>query len=214
MRQRKRTTQPKHIVALITIIAALVTSGAAIAGAPAEKPEPAAISPPATYAGRLTEEKPQSVALEFGEDAVFYYDIPLAHELQDFVRAEAEKMGVPPELILAIMDQESDYRANVISASNDYGIMQINKINHESLREILGVTDFLDPEQNIRCGTYMIGKLLAKYDGDMHRALTAYNRGEGGANKYYSNNGTYETTYSRSIIEIYNNLKEERGNAA
>ena len=132
-----------------------------------------------------------------------YYDVPLSHELQDVVFREAERWGVPPALLLAMMDQESDYRTDIISSTDDYGIMQINAINHPRLREELGITDFMDPEQSITCGAYMIGELLDKYDGDLHHALTAYNRGEGGASKYFRNNGTYETTYSLSIEETY-----------
>ena len=53
----------------------------------------------------------------------------------------------------------------------------------------------------------MIGKLLDRYDGDLHHALTAYNRGEGGAAKYYRNNGTYQTSYSISIVDTYEALE-------
>lgn len=137
------------------------------------------------------------------------YDVPLADELQDVVFQESEKWDVPPALILAMMDQESDYRTDIVSSTGDYGIMQINEINHPRLQEELGVTDFLDPEQSIACGAYMIGELLDKYDGDLHHALTAYNRGEGGAKKYYSQTGTYETSYSRSIVDTYQALEKE-----
>lgn len=216
MRTTKRPTRPEHIAALACVILALAGTGGAIACQGTDSQEPSVIEQPVVYS---KPNLPEPEAIEWQPEIEaqapdpFYHDIPLSPELQDFVRAEAERRGVPLELILAMMDQESDYRANIISGTNDYGIMQINKINHEWLREILGITDFLDPEQNIRCGTYMIGELLAKYDGDLHRALTSYNRGEGGANEYYSKNGTYESSYSRSIIEIYNHLQEEKNNA-
>lgn len=139
-----------------------------------------------------------------------YYDVPLSHALQDAVFREAERRNVPAGLLLAMMDQESDYRADLVSGTDDYGIMQINTINHPRLREELGITDFLDPEQNIACGAYMIGELLDKFDGDIHRALTSYNRGEAGARRYAENNGTYESSYSTSIVEIYESLEEGR----
>lgn len=221
MRTAKRPTRPKHIAALICAILTLAGAGGAIACQGTETQEAEAVAQPAAYSAPEHKKVAEPVIMEpeyivpepEPELESFYHDIPLAHELQDFTRDEAEQRGVPPELLLAMMDQESDYRTNLVSTTNDYGIMQINKVNHEWLRDTLGITDFLDPEQNIRCGAYMIGELLAKYDGDLHRALTSYNRGEGGANKYYSRNGTYETSYSRSIIEIYNNLQEEKNNA-
>lgn len=138
-----------------------------------------------------------------------YFDVPLSHDLQDVVFAEAERWGVPPALLLAMMDQESDYRTDAISSTGDYGIMQINEINHPRLRAELGITDFLEPEQSIACGAYMIGALLDDYDGDIHHALTAYNRGAGGAATYYRTTGTYETSYSTSIVAIYEQLEAE-----
>lgn len=227
MRTAKRATRPEHIAALVCAVLALAGAGGAIACQSPDTQEDTAVDRPVVYSEPTPTPEPEPIEWQpeteepepapepapEPEPEPFYHDIPLDHALQDFVREEAEQRGVPPELILAMIDQESDYRTNLVSTTNDYGIMQINKVNHAWLRDTLGITDFLDPEQNIRCGTYMIGELLAKYDGDMHRALTSYNRGEGGANKYYRRNGTYETTYSSSIIEIYINLTEEKNNA-
>ena len=139
-----------------------------------------------------------------------YYDVPLSRELQDAVFQAAEQRGVPAGLLLAMMDQESDYRADAVSGTGDYGIMQINTINHPRLREELGITDFMDPEQSIACGAFMIGELVDKYDGDLHRALTSYNRGETGARRYAERTGTYASTYSSAILEIYQQLEEGR----
>ena len=74
------------------------------------------------------------------------YDIPLSEELQVFTFNLCEEYGADYEMVLAIMDKESDYTASAISKCSDYGIMQINKINHKWLTEELEVTDFLDPE--------------------------------------------------------------------
>lgn len=220
MRAVKRPTRPEHVAALICAIITLAGAGGAIACQDRNDQEIAAIEQTAAYSAPQHKNAAEPVLWEpeyippepAPEPEPFYFDIPLGNELQDFVREEAEQRDVPPELILAMMDQESDYRTDLVSTTDDYGIMQINKVNHARLRDSLGITDFLDPEQNIRCGVYMIGELLAKYDGDLHRALTSYNRGEGGANKYFTKNGTYETSYSRSILEIYNNLTEEKNN--
>lgn len=99
------------------------------------------------------------------------------------------------------------HQASAISKSSDYGIMQINKINHKWLTEELEVTDFLDPEQNIRCGIYMLADLMKKYD-DPHRILMAYNMGERGARDYVSRGNT-SSSYSRYIIQRRAELLEE-----
>ena len=223
MKTVRRQTRPEHIAVLVGAILVLAGAGGALACQGTYDQETTTVEQPVTHSAPEHKIVAEPVFRETEyiapepepepEPEPFYHDIPLTPELQDFARQEAEQRGVPPELILAMMDQESDYRTSLISTTNDYGIMQINKANHAWLRDTLGITDFLDPEQNIRCGIYMIGELLAKYDGDLHRALTSYNRGEGGANKFYSRNGTYETSYSRSILEIYNDLTEEKNNA-
>lgn len=137
------------------------------------------------------------------------YDIPLTEELQTFTSYLCEDYGADYEMVLALMDRESDYTASAISKTNDYGIMQINRINHEWLTEELGITDFLDPEQNIRCGVYMLADLAEKYD-DPHRVLMAYNMGESGARNYAAKGNT-SSAYSRYIMEQRDKLLQEGG---
>lgn len=137
------------------------------------------------------------------------YDIPLTEELQTFTFYLCEDYGADYEMVLALMDRESDYTASAISKTNDYGIMQINRINHEWLTEELGITDFLDPEQNIRCGVYILAELGEKYE-DPHRVLMAYNMGERGAREYAAK-GHASSSYSRYIMEQRDKLLQEGG---
>ena len=44
--------------------------------------------------------------------------------------------------------------------------------------------DLGDPEINIRYGTFLLGELLDRYDGDEAAALAAYNAGPGNADKW------------------------------
>lgn len=145
------------------------------------------------------EETTTPAVTEEPEPIIPIYSIPLSEELQACTYRTCEEYGVDYEMVLALMDKESSYRAGVISKSNDYGLMQINTINHETLTEALGVTDFLDPEQNILCGVYLLGKLAAKYD-DPHRILMAYNMGERGAREYVEK-GNDSSPYSRAVME-------------
>lgn len=103
-----------------------------------------------------------------------YYDIPLSKELQLYTYTRCVDYGIADhyELVLAMMWQESNFTPGTISKTNDYGIMQINACNHEWLRDMLGTTDFLDASQNIDAGTYIISRMLLKYE-DEHKALMA-----------------------------------------
>ena len=144
------------------------------------------------------------------DDVKFYYDVPLSEELQDYIFDLCEKEEVPSSLIIAMIDQESDFRPNVISASNDYGLMQINKCNHEWLKETYNITDILDPQQNILAGVKILGEYYHKYDNP-HKVLMAYNMGENGMKKAW-NSGTYSTSYSREVVaqwEDYQKIYDE-----
>lgn len=129
-----------------------------------------------------------------------YYDIPLSKELQLYTYTRCVDYGIADhyELVLAMMWQESNFTPDTISKTNDYGIMQINACNHEWLRDMLGTTDFLDASQNIDAGTYIISRMLLKYE-DEHKALMAYNMGENGASLNWEA-GIYTSNYSRGVV--------------
>ena len=129
-----------------------------------------------------------------------YYDIPLSKDLQLYTYNKCVEYGIPEhyELVLAMMWQESNYTADLISSTNDYDIMQINSCNHSWLVDLLGPTDFLDASDNINAGVYVISKLLIKY-GDEHKALMAYNMGEHGASLNWQA-GNYTSNYSRGVV--------------
>ena len=129
-----------------------------------------------------------------------YYDIPLSKDLQLYTYNKCVDYGIPEhyELVLAMMWQESNYTEDLISSTNDYGIMQINSCNHSWLVDLLGPTDFLDASDNINAGVYVISKLLIKY-GDEHKALMAYNMGEHGASLNWQA-GNYTSKYSRGVV--------------
>lgn len=129
-----------------------------------------------------------------------YYDIPLSKDLQLYTYNKCVEYGIPEhyELVLAMMWQESNYTTNLVSSTDDYGIMQINSCNHTWLVDLLGPTNFLDAHDNINAGVYIISKLLIKYD-DVHKALMSYNMGEHGASLNWQA-GNYTGSYSRGVV--------------
>lgn len=142
-----------------------------------------------------------------------YYDIPLSKDLQLYTYNKCVDYGIPEhyELVLAMMWQESNYTEDLISSTNDYGIMQINSCNHSWLVDLLGPTDFLDASDNINAGIYVISKLLIKY-GDVHKALMSYNMGEYGASLNWQA-GNYTSRYSRGVVAKREVIKANNYNA-
>lgn len=117
--------------------------------------------------------------------------IPLSKELQNFTRVEAERNGVPYPLVLAVIEQESRFDTEADSGDS-FGLMQINECHGP--REIV-----IQPKENIQIGCWLLGYLYREY-GDWHKALIAYNCGEGGAEQMYFRHGYTSSSYSRQVI--------------
>ncbi len=134
-----------------------------------------------------------------------YYDVPLSYDLQNFIFSECESKNVPPDLVIALIDVESDFNPKLISKTNDYGLMQINICHKDSLKKTLQITDLIDEKQNIKAGVYMLSEIVNKYS-NVNQALMVYNCGEFGAKKLW-NNGVYSTNYSKKVIKKIDEIK-------
>ena len=177
---------------------------------PAEEKEPPAPIMIAEIAEpeEATVELPEEDVIDevITEESIHLYDIALPETLQEHTYRLAEEYGIEQyyNVILALMWTESRFNPDAVSGTSDYGIMQINKWNHGWLQEELGITDFMDPYQNIEAGIKILSMHIHKYD-DLHRALMAYNMGEGNAKKNW-NKGRYSSKYSRQIINVAEEL--------
>lgn len=124
----------------------------------------------------------------------------LSMELQNIMQEKCKEYGVPYALALALADQETRFDPDAVSSTNDYGLMQINSINFEWLKE-KGI-DPLTYEGNIEAGVLILSEAINRY-GDYGLALMAYNCGDTGAKRLWDA-GTYSTKYSREVLERYN----------
>lgn len=123
----------------------------------------------------------------------------LSYELQEWMQDCCAYYSVPYALALAIAEVETHFDPDAVSPTNDYGLMQINKVNHEWLLEI-GI-DPTTHEGNIEAGVRIISGHLQTY-GDVERALMAYNCGPTGARRLWDQ-GIFETEYSRNVMTAF-----------
>lgn len=142
-------------------------------------------------------------------DFVFTNAVPATFDenLQEFTYYLSTAYEIDYSLVLAIIQKESGFVPDIVSPTNDFGLMQINACNHEYLTNEIGVTDFVDPYQNIKAGMFILRGLFDKYDSTS-KVLMAYNMGESGASKLWEQ-GVLESNYSRSILEIQQEINNE-----
>ena len=140
-------------------------------------------------------------------DAPGIYDVPLTVELQLHIINECKKYNIEPTIVIAIIEQESNYDASAIGDNGDsLGLMQIQPMWHQERMERLGCLNLLDPYQNVTVGIDILAEILEEYK-DIEKALVVYNAGPSKANKWF-NKGICETTYSNGVLERYERLEE------
>lgn len=113
-------------------------------------------------------------------------DIPLDTELQQHIRVLGAEYGVDPNLIFAVIRKESTYNTGAVGDSGrSLGLMQIQPRWHAERMSRLGVTDLLDPYQNVKVGVDYIADLMAT-GKPIEWVLMAYNGGPSYANSMWA----------------------------
>ena len=104
--------------------------------------------------------------------------VPDAHERLDILRIvhqQATLADLPPELVLAVIDVESNFDRYAISRANALGLMQVMPFWIDEL-EIAGDFNVLfDIEMNILIGCRILKYYLDMEDGDLVQGLARYN---------------------------------------
>ena len=138
------------------------------------------------------------------ESSGFKYnpDIPLSEDIQKYAYNKCQESGIDYSIFLGLMRKESSFNPEVVSKTNDYGLCQINKGNHNWMREVFGSDwDPMNPYDSIDASIFMLSEYTKDYNCDnYHVLLMNYNMGHGNAVECF-NSGIYSSKYSRAIME-------------
>jgi len=120
-------------------------------------------------------------------------------DLTDLVRQAAQKYGVDPKLVSAVVEAESGGDQSVISSAGAIGVMQLMPETAASL----GVDPY-DKAQNIDGGTKYLSQMLNNFGGDVRKAVAAYNAGPQAVRDYNGVPPYRETqAYVDRVLDIY-----------
>ena len=134
-----------------------------------------------------------------GDAAARETSAPADSAYYETIRQAAGKYGVDPKLVSAVAEVESGFQQGAVSATGAVGVMQLMPETAESL----GVNPY-DAAQNINGGALYLKQMLDTFDGDVRKAVAAYNAGPE-AVKEYGGVPPYSETqqYVSSVLDLY-----------
>jgi soluble lytic murein transglycosylase len=113
-----------------------------------------------------------------------YY--PVQHEA--LIDEKARERRLDPDLVRAIILQESYYNPKARSSVGATGLMQLmpaTAAEHaRRLRIAFAASRLENPEVNIELGTYHLAMLMRLFQGNRYLAVAAYNAGQGNVGKW------------------------------
>jgi len=126
-------------------------------------------------------------ALKSGQQERAYH-LSYQRPYEELVMKAAAAYDLDPYIIWSIMREESHYQAEAQSWVGAMGLMQIMPATGEEIASRLKVSlvsgQLLEPETNINFGAFYISRLLNLFEGNLDKALAAYNGGQGNVRKW------------------------------
>ena len=134
---------------------------------------------------------------------------PLRYD--QIVVGHAENYELEPQLVAAVIYQESKFDADAVSDSGAVGLMQLLPATAQGIADRTGGSgwherDLLNPELNIRYGAWYLRHLLDKYD-DEQLALAAYNAGQANVDRWRDAGVGIQFAETRHYVERVQELK-------
>lgn len=150
-------------------IARQVTGGVSSAAGTLESP---------MKAGRAAQHAVEQLAVitETARENFFKSEIPFG----GIIYQEAMKNDISPELVAAVVKQESRFVPTARSHRGAQGLMQMMP----KTGRWMGATNLMNPADNVKAGAKYLRYLTDRFDGDRTKIIAAYNAGEGNVRRF------------------------------
>ncbi len=176
-------------------IATQVAGGVAAAATGVQKGVETAASAPLAAVAEAP--KQLSVITESVREQFFARNVPFG----SIIYHEAKKNDLPPELVAAVVQQESKFQPTARSGAGAVGLMQLVP----KTGRWLGARDLTNPVQNIQAGTKYLRYLHDRFDGNTEKVIAAYNAGEGNVRRF---NGVPPFRETRNYVAKVKSFQE------
>lgn len=128
---------------------------------------------------------------------------PMRYEA--IVQAHARNYRLPPTLLAAVIYAESKFDASARSDAGAVGLMQLLPDTARGIAVRTGgdgfvLSDLLDPEINVRYGSWYLRNLLDRYH-DVRIALAAYHAGQGNVDAWRREGGGIRFPETRHYVD-------------
>jgi len=118
----------------------------------------------------------------------------------DIIVREARRNHLDPYLVAGLVRQESRFEAEAVSSAGALGLMQLMPGTARMLEgRRVSRRQAFDPETNIRLGTKYLAQLLARFGGNVEKAVAGYNAGGGRVEQWSSDSYTDSAEFVESI---------------
>lgn len=134
----------------------------------------------------------------------------------EFIVNECKSKDIDLFVVLGVIKRESDFNPNAKGAAGERGLGQLMENTARPVAENLGyVYDYdklFDPRYNLKLTITQIAYLIDLYGNDIHKALTAYNRGQQGLIEYMESNEDSNSAISDYSVKVLQFAREYKEN--
>ncbi len=143
-----------------------------------------------------TSERTQVIDRNLARFASYDVDRKLAEDIYDLALQEE----VDPDVAFGLVRAESSFKNAATSHVGAVGLTQLMPRTAAWIKPGVTVRDLRDQRTNLQIGFKYLNDLMAKYDGDTHLALLAYNRGPGTVDKVLKRGGNPDNGYPDMVL--------------
>lgn len=126
--------------------------------------------------------------------------------IKEYIVKIAKNNGIDPALIMAIIQTESSWNPNAVRVEpNGYKSIGLMQVTIQAARDVGYTGDeagLFDPKTNIKYGVKYIKRMLNIFNGNIYKAIAAYNAGPGNVKR-----GRFSSAYVYKVLNFYSNLR-------